>query len=95
MPPQTSRQRGRCKFPPDQHHARTAANGTIYLPGGRLLIDAPVKVAEESDYTVMVVNRLDLAFGPTLVLNSNYARSRVPVPEGYGPIGARNVQLVR
>jgi hypothetical protein len=69
--------------------------GTIYLPGGRLLIDAPVKVAEESDYTVMVVNRLDLAFGPTLVLNSNYARSRVPVPEGYGPIGARNVQLVR
>lgn len=69
--------------------------GTIYLPGGRLLIDAPVKVAEESDYTVMVVNRLDLAFGPTLVLNSNYARSRVPVPEGYGPIGARTVQLVR
>ena len=70
-------------------------NGTIYLPGGRLLIDAPVKVAEESDYTVMVVNRLDLAFGPVLVLNSNYARSRVPVPEGYGPIGAKTVQLVR
>ena len=69
--------------------------GTIYLPGGRLLIDAPVKVAEESDYTVMVVNRLDLAFGPMLVLNSNYSKSRVPVPEGYGPIGAKNVRLVR
>jgi hypothetical protein len=70
-------------------------NGTIYLPGGRLLIDAPVRVAEESDYTVLVVNRLDLAFGPMLVLNSNYAKSRVPVPDGYGPIGARNVRLVQ
>lgn len=68
-------------------------NGTIYLPAGRLLIDAPVRVAEESDYTVLLVNRLDLSDGPILVLNSNYAKSRVPVPMGLGPIGARNVRL--
>jgi hypothetical protein len=67
--------------------------GTIYLPGGRLLLDAPVRVAEESDYTVLVVNRLDLQAGPNLVLNSNYSKSRVPVPVGLGPIGARNVRL--
>ena len=68
--------------------------GTIYLPGGRLLIDAPGKVAEDSDYTVLVVNRLDLSDGPNLVLNSNYAKSNVPVPLGLGPIGAKNVRLV-
>lgn len=67
--------------------------GTIYLPAGRLLIDAPVRVAEESDYTVLLVNRLDLSDGPILVLNSNYAKSRVPVPAGLGPLGARNVRL--
>ena len=69
--------------------------GTLYLPGGRLLIDAPGKVAEESDYTVLLVNRLDLADGPNLVLNSNYAKSRVPVPTGLGPLGAKNVRLDR
>ena len=68
--------------------------GTIYLPGGRLRIDAPGKVADQSDYTVMVVNRLDLAAGPNLVLNSDYAKSRIPVPVGLGPIGAKNVRLV-
>jgi hypothetical protein len=70
-------------------------NGTIYLPLGHLLIASPVTVAEESDYTVIVVNRLDLASGPNLVLNSNYARSRVPIPSGLGPLGAQNVQLIR
>jgi len=69
--------------------------GTIYLPGGRLLIDAPGKVADDSDYTVMVVNRLDLKAGPNLVLNADYAKSKVPVPQGLGPIGAKDVRLVR
>ena len=69
--------------------------GTLYLPGGRLLIDAPAKVAEDSDYTVLLVNRLDLAEGPNLVLNSNYAKSRVPVPQGLGPLGAKNVRLTQ
>ncbi|MGL5446682.1 MAG: hypothetical protein ACRDBL_05175, partial [Rhabdaerophilum sp.] len=68
-------------------------NGTIYLPGGRLLIDAPGTVAEESDYTVLLVNRLDLRDGPNLVLNANYSKSRVPVPPGLGPVGAKNVRL--
>ena len=70
-------------------------NGTIYLPAGRLYINSPVRVAEESDYTVLVVNRLDLADGPNLVLNANYAKSRVPVPDGLGPIGAKTVVLER
>jgi Flp pilus assembly protein TadG len=68
-------------------------NGTIYLPGGRLLINAPVTIAEESDFTVLLVSRLDLQRGPNLVLNSDYARSRVPVPKGLGPIGAKHIRL--
>lgn len=67
--------------------------GTIYLPGGRLLVDAPHPVAAQSEFTVLVVNRLDLSDGPNLVLNSNYASTRVPVPSGLGPIGAKNVRL--
>lgn len=67
--------------------------GTIYLPGGRLLINAPVTIAEDSDFTVLLVSRLDLQKGPNLVLNSDYASSRVPVPKGLGPIGAKQVHL--
>jgi hypothetical protein len=67
--------------------------GTIYLPGGQLLINAPVQVAEDSDFTVLLVSRLDLQKGPNLVLNSDYANSRVPVPKGLGPIGAKKVHL--
>lgn len=70
-------------------------NGTIYLPGGQLLINAPVQVAEDSDFTVLLVSRLDLQHGPNLVLNSDYASSRVPVPKGLGPIGAKHVHLER
>lgn len=69
--------------------------GTIYLPGGQLLINAPVQVAEDSDFTVLLVSRLDLQKGPNLVLNSDYANSRVPVPKGLGPIGAKHVHLER
>ncbi|WP_284179500.1 hypothetical protein [Rhabdaerophilum sp. SD176] len=69
--------------------------GTIYLPAGQLRIDAPVVVADRSDYTLLVINRLELARGPNLVLNSNYARSRVPVPPGLGPVGAKEVRLIK
>jgi len=69
--------------------------GTIYLPAGQLRIDAPVLVADRSDYTLLVVNRLELAHGPNLVLNSNYARSRVPVPQGLGVVGTKEVRLIQ
>jgi hypothetical protein len=59
--------------------------GTIYLPQGRLTIDSNHAVAEASEYTVLVVRRLELRAGPKLVLNTGYALSDVPVPEGVGP----------
>ena len=69
--------------------------GTIYLPVGRLIIDASRPVADQSAYTVVVAQMINLYKGPNLYLNTNYAGSDVPVPSGVGPIsGASGVALV-
>lgn len=63
--------------------------GTIYMPQGRLIIDATKPVADQSAYTVLVVRQLDLYSGPNLVLNTNYGGSDIPVPKGVGPYGGK------
>ena len=69
-------------------NARTML-GTIYLPAGRLVIDATKPVADQSAYTVIVAQQINLYEGPNLVLNANYAGTSVPVPKGVGPISGR------
>ncbi len=59
--------------------------GTIYLPRGELTIDANKPVADRSPYTIIVSRQFNLNEGPTMVLNSDYASTTVPVPEGLGP----------
>ena len=66
--------------------------GTIYMPQGRLVIDATQPIADKSAYTVLVVQRVDLHAGPNLILNSDYSATDVPVPKGVGPYGS-NVML--
>jgi hypothetical protein len=39
--------------------------GTIYMPHGRLIIDANEPIADKSAYTVLVVQRVDLQPAPT------------------------------
>jgi Putative Flp pilus-assembly TadE/G-like len=56
--------------------------GTIYLPTGSLLVNPNATVAANSDYTAIIVYQLWLADSPTLVINSDYDQSDVPVPEG-------------
>ena len=78
---------------PRQHlilsdNARTLL-GTIYMPKGRLIIDATKPIADRSAYTVLVVQQLDLYSGPNLVLNTDYSASDVPVPQGLGPFGGK------
>ena len=68
--------------------------GTIYLPAGRLTIDAARPVADRSAYTVIVARQLDINSGPNLVLNSDYEGSDVPVPQGVGP-NSGNVSLTQ
>lgn len=56
--------------------------GTIYLPVGDLIVDASNPVADQSAYTAIIVQHLELNMGPNLVLNSDYEATEVPVPEG-------------
>jgi Flp pilus assembly protein TadG len=84
------------KGPPREHkilsdNARLLL-GTIYMPQGRLIVDATKPIADKSAYTVIVVRRIDLHAGPNLILNSDYSATDVPVPKGVGPYGS-NVML--
>jgi len=70
------------------NNARTML-GTIYLPAGRLIIDGKAAVSDQSAYTVIVTQLLDLYDGPTLYLNANYDATSVPVPKGVGPVNGK------
>lgn len=59
--------------------------GTIYLPKGELTIDANKPVADRSPYTIVVSKQFNLMEGPTMVMNTDYVSTSVPVPEGLGP----------
>ena len=71
-------------------NARTML-GTIYLPSGRVVIDASRPVADQSAYTVVVARQVNLYEGPNLHLNANYEGTSVPVPKGVGPLNGRVV----
>lgn len=70
-----------------RNHTVSASNahvltGTIYLPAGSLFVDPNSSVGEDSAYTAIVARRLIVENGPRLVLNTDYASTKVPVPEG-------------
>jgi hypothetical protein len=81
----------------NEHHINSdrarELTGTIYLRDGLLLIDSRRPVADQSPFTVLVVNKLDLYDGPNLTLNSNFSSTTVPVPQGLGPLGGKQVRL--
>ena len=70
------------------NNARTML-GTIYLPSGRLVIDSTQPVADQSAYTVVVAQQVNLYEGPNLYLNANYDATSVPVPKGVGPLSGK------
>ncbi len=59
--------------------------GTIYLPQGRFYVGSNAPVAGSSAYTIVVADTVELSAGPTLVLNTNYGATDIPVPAGVGP----------
>ena len=81
----------------NEHHINSdraqELTGTIYLPQGLLLIDSRRPVADQSPFTVLVAQKVDLFDGPNLTLNSKYTQSNVPVPGGLGAVGAKQVRL--
>jgi len=56
--------------------------GTIYTPKGAIVIDANSAIAQQSAFTIIVADKMQLFGGPNLVLNSNYHLTNVPVPGG-------------
>ncbi|MFY0614257.1 MAG: hypothetical protein JXQ99_22195 [Hyphomicrobiaceae bacterium] len=56
--------------------------GTIYLPRNSFIVDGDANVGGTSAYTAIVARRVVLLNGPHLVLNSDYDKTDVPVPEG-------------
>ncbi len=75
------------KFNILSNDARTLL-GTIYLPQGRLFVGANRPIADQSAYTIVVARTFSLSEGPTMVLNTNYGATDIPVPDGVGPNGA-------
>jgi Flp pilus assembly protein TadG len=71
-------------------NARTLL-GTIYLPQGMLYVGANQPVADQSAYTIVVARQFSLSAGPTMVLNTNYTATNIPVPNGVGPSSAHAV----
>lgn len=69
-------------------NARTLL-GTIYLPQGRLHVDSLMPIADESAYTAIVSRFVRMSGSPQLVLNTDYALTDVPVPDGLGPTGGQ------
>ncbi len=63
--------------------------GTIYLPRGMLHVGANSPVADQSAYTIVVANQFSLSAGPTMVLNTNYSSTNIPVPDNLGPNAAK------
>jgi hypothetical protein len=66
----------------------------MYLPKSKLLIDADNPVADQSEYTVIIAREFELREGPELVLNTDYASSTIPVPEGVGNNIDTKIRLV-
>ena len=65
--------------------------GTIYLPSATFDVSGTnSKVADQSPWTIVVANKLDVSASANLVINSNYGISVVPVPSG---IGSESIRL--
>lgn len=59
--------------------------GAVYIPSATLQITGTGnKVADQSPWTVIVAQSLEMTGSPNLVVNANYASSSVPVPAGAG-----------
>lgn len=66
--------------------------GTVHIPLDEITIDTTMPVSSESAFTIIVVGNMFLKQSPTLVLNTNYDATDVPVPIGFaGTASARIV----
>ncbi len=55
--------------------------GSIYLPKGRLVIDNGSNVGQRSEWTSIIAHQIDVRGNSKVQLNSNYSKSRIPLPQ--------------
>ena len=65
--------------------------GAIYLPNGRLYVDKESRVGQQSSWTAIIAKRIETGQGPDIQINSDYANSTIPVPEGIA--GGSSIRL--
>lgn len=66
--------------------------GTIYLPNAKLFIDKESRLGLTSNWTAIIANRIEIGQGPNVQINSDYAKSEIPVPNGIGPSAAAHLK---
>lgn len=67
--------------------------GTINLPQDDLTIDTTMPVSDEAAFTILIVDNLQVKQSTWLVLNTDYAATSVPVPDGFA--GSTSTRLVQ
>jgi hypothetical protein len=67
--------------------------GTIYIPNAKLIVSTTGNVAQDSAWSIIVADDIELHQNPSLIINANYVGSGVPVPQGVGP--SQKVTLVQ
>ena len=61
--------------------------GTIYLPHGELAVSSNARVADQSAWTAIIVQKLTVSAKSDLVLNTGYGQTDIPVPSGVNQAG--------
>lgn len=60
--------------------------GTIYLPKGKLYVRGKNRFAGAAAWTAIIAREIVADDGPAIELNSDYAATDIPVPEGVGAV---------
>lgn len=66
--------------------------GTIYLPNAKLFIDKESRLGLTSNWTAIIANQIEIGQGPNVQINSDYAKSEIPVPNGIGPSASAHLK---
>lgn len=65
--------------------------GTVYLSRGRFVIDKESRLGQQSNWTAIIAHQIETGTGPELEINSDYAASTIPVPEGIAPASGQAI----
>ncbi len=56
--------------------------GTVYLPNGKVMINSGATLGGDADYSIFIAKEYEINSDSTLVMNSDFGSSGVPLPSG-------------